>query len=207
MSLMLVNPRKRKSGRSAAQKAATRRMLAANRSRRSNPAKRTKRRTALRSNPVGLSRVRHAMRRTKRRSNPSLRGMLGSAGGIGGMLMNSLKGAGGAVVVNAATHYLPVSLTTGKLVYVTRAAIAIALGTFGRKLLGSNARIMAEGALTVNFHDAINSVAGTMLPGNELHGVGEYMNGGMGMLPQPGTQAHGVPFDSELSGTGEYLYR
>jgi len=204
MSLMLINPRKRKGGRTAAQKAATRRMLAANRARRgASPKRRSKRR----SNPIGLSRVSRAVkrvtRRSKRRSNPSMRSM---TGGMGAMLMDSLKGAGGAVVVNAVTNYLPAKVTTGKMVYVTRAAIALVLGTFGKKLLGNSARIMAEGALVVNFHDAINSVAGTMLPGSALHGVdgmGEYITA-QGMLPQA---THGTrSFDSELNQMGEYMH-
>lgn len=198
MSLMLVNPRKRKSrtARSPAQRAATKRMLAANRARRGGV---SKTRVKRRRNPIGLSRVRHAVshRRSARRRNPI------STGGIGGMLMNSLKGAGGAIIINAATNYLPDAVKAGKLVYATRAVLAIALGTFGRKMLGGNARVMAEGALVVNFHDAINSVAGTMLPGSALHGVGEYINQ-TPALPQ--AQPAGR-FDSELSGTGEYIYR
>ena len=60
MSLMLINPRKRgghRKPRSAAQKAATRRMLAARHGRASNPAKR---RTKRRHNPIGLARVHHS---------------------------------------------------------------------------------------------------------------------------------------------------
>lgn len=198
-SLMLINPRKRGSGRSAAQKAATRRMLAANKSkRRSNPSPRkAKRSAARRSNPSALHRVR-------RRRNPI---SLGGMGGVGGMLMNGLKGAGGAIVVNVVAHYLPPVTNTGKMVYVTRTALALALGTLGRKLLGNSARAMAEGALAVNFHDAINSVAGTMLPGSGLHGnaMAELINANQGALP--GAIPSGSAWDSELSHMGEYIDR
>ncbi len=161
-SLMLINPRKRGAGRSAAQKAATRRMLAANKSkRRSNPSPRkAKRSSARRRNPSALHRIR-------RRRNPIA---LGGMGGITGMLKNGALGAGGAIAVNVVTNYLPAFATTGKMVYVTRTVLALALGTVGKKVLGNSARAMAEGALVVNFHDAINTIAGTMLPGSQLHG-------------------------------------
>jgi len=181
MSLMLINPRKRrgtKKRRSAAQRAATARMLAARRgSRRANPIRRHKRRASARRrhNPIGLGRVHHVARRhTRRRRNP-IGGML-SAGNIGSMVMNGLKGAVGAVAVNAVTNFLPAPVKTGKVLYVTRAGIAILIGTLGRKVLGANARTMAEGALAVNFADLINSLGVAVLPGAQLHGVGgEYM--------------------------------
>jgi hypothetical protein len=194
--LMLVNPRKR--ARSAAQKAATRRMLAANRSKRhSNPKRRAKRHSVARHHNPIRTRTRHVFHAAKRRRhNPSLRA---GAGNIGSMLMNSIKGAGGAIVVNVVTNYLPDTLKTGQLVYVTRAALAIAFGMFGGKVLGSSARTMAEGALTVNMHDFINSLAGAMLPGSGLHSVGSYINTGLH------NAAHEKPFDSELNGMGEYM--
>jgi hypothetical protein len=195
-SLMLVNPRKRRKARSPAQKAATRRMIAARRPKRA-AAKR-------RHNPIAIHRkrpVRHAaarhVRRAKRRHNP-----IGiSAGGITSLLMNGLKGAGGAVLVNVVTNYLPDVVKQGKMVYVTRAALAIAMGTFGRKLLGNNARVMAEGAMVVNLHDAINSFAGAMIPGSQMHGMNEYISsGGMNGIGETMPR-----FDSELSGMQEYI--
>lgn len=201
-SLMLVNPRKRGGKRrSAAQRAATKRMLAANRSRRSNPSprRRTYKVAKRRHNPI------RSMHR--RRRNPSLRGM---TSGISGMLMAGLKGAGGAVAVNVVCGFLPASIvpasvpgSTNYQLYAVRAALAVALGAAGRKVLGSSAREMAVGALTVNFHDFINAVVGTSLPGSTLHGMGEQMNVRQA-LPQAG---NGQVFDQELAGMGEYLYR
>ncbi|HEY6020919.1 MAG TPA: hypothetical protein VIY48_13770 [Candidatus Paceibacterota bacterium] len=202
-SLMLVNPARRKGRRSAAQKAATARMLAANRSRRSSNPRRKRRAhsTTRHSNPIGLHRVigrKH--RRTSRRRNP----IGGGLGNIGTMVVNGLKGAGGAIVVNAITSFLPAAITTGKVQYATRAGLAILLGTLGRKALGNNARIMAEGAMVVTMHDLINSFAGSMLPGSQLHGMGAYLSGAPGALPN----ASGSPImDSELHGMGEYIYR
>jgi len=198
-SLMLVNPRKRKSPRSAAQKAATRRMLAANRGKRhSNPKRRTYSLAKRRHNPIA--------HRIRRRKNPSLRGM---TSGIGGMMMASLKGAGGAIAVNVVCGFLPASLvpasvagTTNYQLYAVRAALAIALGAAGKKVLGNSARDMAVGALTVNFHDFINEVAGAALPGSTLRGVGETMNVRQALPNANGGQV----FDRELSGMGEYLH-
>lgn len=163
--LMLIsNPKKRsgaKKHRTAAQRAATKRMIAANRSRGRKPRK---------THPIGLARVTHSTRRAKRRHNPiSMRGM---GGNIGGLVMDGLKGAVGSVAVNAIVSYLPAQLNTGKAVYATRAGLAVLLGTVGRKVLGRHARTIAEGALVVNFADLINSTVGASLPGSTLHGIG-----------------------------------
>lgn len=204
MSLMLINPRKRRAGgrkkpRSAAQKAATRRMLAARSGRASNPApRRSKRRAAVRRrNPIGLARVHH--KRRARRRNP-----IGLSGGvIGSMVMNGLKGAVGSVAVNAVTSFLPAAVKTGKVLYVTRAGLAILIGTVGRKFLGAHARPMAEGALAVNFADLINSFGASILPGSQLHGVGgeylgEYLSGSHMVQSLPGGNFSDV-------GMGEYV--
>lgn len=217
MSLMLINPRSRKGKgrRSAAQRAATKRLVAFNRSkRRTNPAKRRAHRAKRRTNPVGLARVHHRarsrVRHRARRHNPSLRGML-SGGGVGGLVMAGFKGAVGSVAVNAIASFLPDTVKTGKLLYVTRAGIAILIGTVGKKVLGQHARAMAEGALAVNFADLINSMAGGMLPGSQLHGadgeMGEFLSGthmAYG-LPDAGGRGYGSHLDTELHGVGEYV--
>lgn len=184
MSLMLINPKhrpsKRRKPRSAAQKAATRRMLAARRGH--SVASPRKRRSARRSNPIGLHRVHHTRRRTHRRHNP----IGGGAGQLGGMLMNGLKGAAGAVAVNAVTNFLPAAVKTGNVLYVTRTALALLIGAAGKSVLGQHARPIAEGALAVNFADLINSFGGGMLPGAQLHGVSAYVSGidaGQSALP------------------------
>lgn len=208
MSLMLVNPSPRRRHRTAAQKAATRRMIAANRSKRhSNPRRRKAHKAhsvARRHNPI---RARHHAVRHRRRRNPSA---LGGAHGMTGMLMAGLKGAGGAIAVNVVCNFLPAAVVpastpgvTNYQLYAVRAALGIAMGTVGRKVLGSSARDMAVGALTVNFHDLINSVVGTSMPGGSLHGVGEYVNTRQA-LPH---QQQGQVFDQELAGMGEYLNR
>jgi hypothetical protein len=208
MSLMLINPRKRRAGgrkkpRSAAQKAATRRMLAARSGRASNPApRRSKRRASVRRrNPIGLARVSHK-RRARRRNPLNLGG-----GAIGSMVMNGLKGAVGSVAVNAVTSFLPAAVKTGKVLYVTRAGLAILIGTVGRKFLGAHARPMAEGALAVNFADLFNSFGATILPGSQLHGVGgeylgEYLSGS---ATQNLSYQASPAAEYQMNGVGEYV--
>lgn len=158
-TLMLINPKgrtkmaKSRKHRSPAQKAATKRMLAANRGGRAAPARKTRRRkTSYASNPIASVRRRrrsHVAKATRssrrRRSNPiSLRGPMQ-------LLMPALKGAAGALTVNAIFNYapLPLILRNGKMVYLTKGLLAVALGVFGKKFLGNTAVQMAEGALTV----------------------------------------------------------
>ena len=221
--LLLVNPsrrpKKRRAGRSAAQKAATRRMLAANRARRSPVAStRTKRRRRVaKAHPVAgyfpnprrrrrrsvVSRVRHAAKRRTYRRNPSSPSRVN----VMGMLKGGFTGGMGAVAVNTAFNFLPLPamMKTGNIAYVSKAALAIALGMFGRKLLpGSTAARMAEGSLAVTFHDAIVAIAGPMLPALRLGEVG-YVGGGYAMDYMPNT-SQAAPQLSEYinSGMGEY---
>lgn len=171
--LLLVNPRKRrakspKRRRTAAQRRATAKMIAANRSRRrSNPvsalANPRKRRTR-RRNPVAAN-----PRRTRRyRRNPI-------GGNITNMLTASVQGAAGAMVVNAAYNFLPLPdmLKTGVMSSVTKGALAVGLGMFGGKVLpGRVAAEMAKGALTVTMYDALKGVVDGV-----VSGLGYYTGG------------------------------
>lgn len=221
--LLLINPSprrktaKRRTGRSAAQKAATRRMLAANRARRSPVAStRTKRRRRVaKSHPVAgyfpnprrrriASRVRHIAKRRTYRRNPSSPSRVN----IMGMLKGGFTGGMGAVAVNTAFNFLPLPamMKTGNIAYVSKAALAIALGMFGRKLLpGSTAARMAEGSLAVTFHDAIVAIAGPMLPSLRLGEVG-YVGGGYAMDYMPNTSQAAPQLSEYINspGMGEY---
>ncbi len=156
-TLMLINPKRRsaarKKPRSAAQKAATKRMVSANRSRR----------VTRKANPIHKRRTTHHAvaaparhKRRARRHNPiALNKPLA-------MLMPALYGAGGALVINAAMNYLPIPamLTTGKIRYATKFGLAMLLGTFGKRLLGAKAQQMAEGALIVTMTEALKDIVG-----------------------------------------------
>lgn len=223
-SLMLVNPAKRikrsKKARTPAQKAATRRMLAANRARRSPvPSARTKRRRAANvvqgyfPNPArkrSIARVSRKVGRTRYKRNP----IGGMALLKGGNLMNigvqSLQGAGGALLVNTALNYipfLPPMLKSGNGKYMTRAAGAVLLGVFGGKILGNKiASNMAVGALTVAAHDMLLGLASTFAPTMLLGDVGDYDNG---VSEYEGDSAIGEfvsGYDDVYGGTvGEYI--
>lgn len=227
-SLMLINPRSRtKKTRSAAQKAATRRMVAANRSRTGAPAKRrVKRRKNPIANPVGLARVRHSKRHSvarrshhvaRRRRNPismpSMRGLKG----VTEMAKVSLQGAGGALLVNTALNYipgLPAMLKSGNGKYLARAGLAVAIGVFGGKIMPHKvATNMAVGAMTVALHDLLLGIASQAMPKLQLGDVGDYDSGvsayvsgdrmsGMGDMGDMGAQYD--TFD-QYGGVGEYV--
>lgn len=209
--LLLINPIKKgktimKKRRTAAQKAATKRMLAANRARR-NPAKRRtgtavtvapKRRVSRKRNPVGLARI--AKRRSIRRRNPI---SAVSMSGIKGMVKEAAFGGAGALLVNTASNYLPVpaALKMGMGKNAVRAAIAVALGLFGAKVLPRGiAQSMAVGALTVTAHDmmlaAATKAAPTLLLGDIAYYDPENNDNLDGM---------GAYVDSDMDGMGQYV--
>lgn len=202
--LLLVNPshrpKKRAKGRSAAQKAATRKLVAFNRGRKSNPGPKRKRRVkarragrksvtvAVRSNP--------SPRRRARRSNPIKHRRARRRNPIGvsimkpmGILKPALMGALGATAVNSVLAqvggYLPASLMTGNVAIATRAVAAFGLAMIAGKLGMRGAMIsqMAEGSLTVTLHDAITSIA-AQAGISQLSGMKMYM---------PGVQAGAAP--------------
>lgn len=184
--ILLINPRKRKGRkvakktRSAAQRRATAKMLAANRSRRGrrSPAKR-------RRNPISTLTARHAVARrrpARRRANPvrriarrrrnpiSLGGLTPRS--ILGQVKDALIGAGGAVAIDVAygkiNPLLPASLQrvpgaigAGDAV---KALLTIAAGKLlSRATRGLSAKA-ALGALTVQAHGIVSS----MLPASLL---------------------------------------
>jgi len=175
--LLLINPSPRKKGkvkkmarkhRTAAQKAATRRMVAANRARRTGGHKRRKTH-AYASNPAPRKRRttrRHASHAVahhrKYRRNPSHR-----TGGLMGMFMPSLQGAGGALAVDLVTGYLPLplSIKVSPARHLIKGVLAIGLGMVMKGSLGQN---MAKGALTVALHDASKEAIQIAAPSIQL---------------------------------------
>ena len=218
--LMLINPRKRTGGRkkprSAAQKAATRRMVAARGGK--NPARTVKRRkrrsNPVSANPIGLHRVKHRAKRhhtRARRRNP-LR-MPAGAGGIMGMMTTSLQGAGGALFVNTALNYipLPAALTSGNGKYLARVGLALAVGVFGGKVLPHKvATNAAIGAMTVALHDLLLGLAAQAMPTMKLGDVGDYDDGVAAYVAQPmaGLADMGAMYDpyDTAGNVGAYVY-
>lgn len=210
--LMLLNPAKRRRARkprTAAQRAATKRMIAANRrSHGVNPRRRRARRsTALAVNP---RRRRRAMRaatvhhRRRARRNPA------GAGGttMMGMVMAGGIGAAGALAVDYLFGLSAVSSMTGTLsptmVNVAKAAAGVALGIVGGKLIGrATAARMAQGTITVAAYkigaDAMTNAGmtlGYISPAMQMTAVRRRR------LPSPGMAQY---INSGRSGMGEYI--
>lgn len=171
-NLLLIHPNPRKKRRSAAQKAATAKMLAANRAKRrgrrsatatvSATPKRKYRRSVIR-------RAKSATRRYSRRAGAMLRGF--STGGIVPMVKNAGIGAAGAIGVDiaygAASKFLPDSVKSPMAAdggmnyayYAAKGALAIGVGMIAGKVVSpSIASKMAEGSLTVTLHDAMKAM-------------------------------------------------
>ena len=207
--LMLINPRKRKTGgrrktRSAAQKAATRRLVAFNKSKRSSRS----RSVAVRSNPIRRRRsaLKAVSRRRSYRRNPI------SMGGITSSIKDAGIGAVGAIGVDYLYNLLPLpaSMKTGLMGTASKVGTALLLGTLGKKVLGQTAAKMAAGSLTVIAYDLIKSYLPVPVPA--VAGLG-YMSPGIngGYLPQNGmgvgeyTGGGVFDFNSSNSGMGEYI--
>jgi len=105
-------------------------------------------------------------------------------------LRPALTGAIGATLVNTvlARIPLPAMLMTGRTRYLTQGAAAIALGALAQNLRvvgAGTAAKMAEGALTVTLHQAIQDFAAGM--GVNLGGMGYYLPGYSAGAAVPGS--------------------
>ena len=177
--LMLVNPkargRKVKKTRSAAQKAATRKLVALNRAKRGTAKRKRNPVAALRS--VAGKVRKYARRRRNPISTAAIRPTVSSIVNVG---TQSFQGAGGALLVNTALNYIPLpdQLKSGNGKYLARAAMAVAVGVFGSKVLPRNvAANMAVGAMTVAMHDMMLNVVSRAMPTLRLGDVGDYDDG------------------------------
>ena len=207
--MLLINPRRRrarkarKAGRSAAQRAATRRLVAMNRSRRrarrSNPAPaivamnpRRRRMSRRRSNPI---------RMIRRRRNPAMLGGFSFRSVIGAMQEALIQG-GGAVAMDLLhgqiNRFLPAMLqrTPGQvgLGDVVKASITVLVGTALRGPTRGLSMKAATGSLTVQAYDIVKNLLpstmqlGYMTPGVITQGAANVgPNRGMvGRYTQPG---------------------
>jgi hypothetical protein len=105
-------------------------------------------------------------------------------------LRPALTGALGATLVNTvlARIPLPAMLMTGRTRYLTQGAAAIALGALAQNLRvvgAGTAAKMAEGALTVTLHQAIQDFAAQA--GVNLGGMGYYLPGYSAGAAVPGS--------------------
>lgn len=200
--LLLINPRKRSSRRkprTAAQRRATAKMLAANRSRRkgrnvnaraSNPAPAVRRR---RRNPIA------AKSHSRRRRNPiaASKQVSLSANSVMSLAKAGAVGAVGAVAVDVvygyAQPYLPSAMQSpvdsagsiNPLYYLAKGGMAVLVGVLGRKVT-RHAGNMAQGSLTVTLHDAMKAL---MPSGISMGSVG-YMSPGAPVRNAPRLSAY-----------------
>lgn len=215
--LLLVNPRKRRAAgrrkpRSAAQKAATRRMLSANRSRRGPKRHSRSRSASYATNPAPRRRrarslvARHTKRHTRRRRNPIGLGSF-KLGSITSLLKSAALGAGGAIAVDVAygyaNSYLPDMVKSPMSVdgspnyayYAAKGAAAVGIGMLLKRVVGaSKAGRMVEGSLTVTLHDLAKVIVASNMSSVKLGYAGAGRNAGT--LPQAQRQ---------LKGTGAYV--
>ncbi len=197
MATLLLNPRKRRAksrkARSPAQRAATRRMIAANKSHAPRRSRR-RRAVAVRANPV-VHRRRRSMARRTRRNPISARRAFSSMRSSGAMSMlktGAIAGVG-AVAVDLlfaqVARFLPASMVTAGnadgsanyLYFAAKAATALGVGIFGAKVLPrSFAQAAAVGSLTIMAYQ----LARSMVPASLTLGrVGAYINPGRVVNP------------------------
>lgn len=189
----------RKKGRSAAQKAATRRMLAANKGARSSaPKRRRKRRStarAARRVTSSVKRVTSRARRSVRRARRSF-SLGGSGGSAVSMLSNAAMMGVGAVGVDIAMGQVAKFLPTGwdtpidagginYKYYAAKAAVALGIGIGGRRYLGGKlgdfAMKAAQGSLAVMTYN----LAESFLPAGTTLGFSAPYRGPVGAIAAP----------------------
>ena len=213
--LLLSNPAKRRGSRkrrSAAQRAATRKMLAANRAR-SNPSpkRRRKSRKARAVSAAPVIRRRHAARKSHRRSVRRFSHGMGS--GIVSMLKTGAIAGGGAVVADVGmglvAKFAPTmtSLTSrtnadGSVnygYYATKAALIYGMHRYGGRVT-RHASTMAAGALAVMGYELIRG----MLPTDGSIPLG-YFNPGRIVTGGNLGRVGGVGRIMPLSGVGRIM--
>ena len=209
-----VNPRKRRAKsrkpRSAAQKAATARMLAANRRTSSNPRKRRTRRAA----PAAVASVRRRARRSVARARSSVSRYMGGSvqKNAMGLLKTGVVGAGGALAVDVAAGFIMPMLpamvgnklnadgSNNYLYFAAKSALAVGVAVLGAKVMKrETAHALAAGSITVTAYDLLKPMVQSVLPASMNLGYmlpGRIMNpramspGGLGVYDRTGEQSN-----------------
>lgn len=224
-ALMLVSNPTRKKGkakmatrrkpRTAAQKRATAKLVASNRTRKAAPARRRRRTSRVASAVATTKRVyrrtRTAVARRTRRAVRNQSSLARGGFGVVNLLKQSGLGAIGALALDIAYSKLPIpaSLQTGNMAALTKAAVTIGAGMLAGKVMGKQmAHGAVVGALTVQLHDLLKGFAtGMGIAGvTDINGISYYspaqISGDMGMyLPAPGMQSSVGEYVSEYEHT------
>jgi hypothetical protein len=225
----------RKKARTAKQKAATRRLVAMNRSRSKaarRPAAAPKRRSAKRrASPVAAApkrRVSKSRRRAWKISSPRAASRAGRTlryrrpnpiGFLSNTLMPAAVGGAGALAIDVAMGVLPLpaTLKTGPFAPLVKVAGAVGLGMLAGKMV--NRRVgeqLAVGALTVQFYNFAKAqlvkFGGGKIPGLSMYPdgyMGEYVSGQQGMIGyvDSGMQVGEYVSDDSMAGYESGVYR
>lgn len=188
--------------RTAAQKAATKKLVALNRrrknpprARRATPAAPAKRRAPARRRAAPVRGIRR--RRNPIRSGPINAGM--------DMVQGAIPAALGAVALDAlwANLPLPASIKTGMVGQAAKGVGAVAMALAARRVVSKKtADAMGVGALTVMMHGAIKQLAAQTVPGLNLGCDTGYS--GMGYYP-PASSANLGYYPPESSANLGYI--
>lgn len=237
-SLLLINPKVRpskrrtklgvsivkKKRRSAAQIAATRKLVAFNHSKKrkskgvSTVAKKKRSARTLKSvrrhgkpapvgafHQAGYARNPIRKRHSKRRHNP-IAAKLGLGGIVGRTVLPAAIAAGGALTLDLVWGFLPLpeSVKVGPMRHAVKAVGAIGLGLLASMVLKRDtANALASGALTVVMYNAAREAIGSLAPGIAL---GEYVGISNPQLSEylAGDDAHQEGFNGIMEGDNDY---
>ena len=194
--ILLVNPRRRKRRLTAKQ----RKYFGKRRKATRKVARRRRTSVAVKVNPRRRRRSYSVARRSKRRRNPSLRGITGT---IVPTIKAGVIGASGAIgldlLIGFLASKLPTQLQTGYGLTATKIAGAIGIGMLGGMVMRGRGADLAKGAMTVVLHDELKKVLQAQFPTLQL---GEYFSAGP--VVGYGYNSQGL-LDTGFSGVGEYM--
>jgi len=188
--------------RTAAQKAATRKLIAFNRRKKMGQAK--KRRTA------AYRKVRTATA-SKRRSPASRalpvrrRNPIQKKGIVDKIVLPAVTAASGAIILDVGWSYLPLPamVKSGPVRHVAQAAGAVGLSYLaGMVMEKKKADQLATGALTIVLHRAAQEAIKKIMPSIQMEGVGYYSAG----LPVGGPEDMGMYVSDQPAGMNTGMY-
>ena len=199
--------------RTAAQKAATKKLIAFNKRSRKKPgpsrkrAAYTKVRTATASRPKRRKLARptnkaatQAGRVLRRRRNPIKAKTL-----MNKTVMPAVTAASGALALDMAWAYLPIpaNIKSGPMRHVAKGLGAVGLGMLASTVLSQKkADEMAMGALTVIFHQAARDLIAQNVPAIKMDGMGYYSAG----YPVGGPENMGLYVEDKPAGMNTGMY-
>jgi hypothetical protein len=151
-----------------------------------NPRKRRRKSRGRKRNPAYVMNKSRRRRRSRGRKsyrrNPSMRSIASIGRGFVPQIMNAAKGAGGAILTDAAFTYipLPIAMKTGPLGIASRALTAFLVSYLaGFAVGGRMAGNFLEGALTVQAYGVLKPLVAGFIPlaGTDIEGLGFYSPG------------------------------